>query len=236
MECFCGTSGFSFKEWHGAFYPIDLPEKQRLEFYSANLNAVEINNSFYRLPKRDQLKSWAAQTPESFRFVIKATRRISHQKRLLNAEEPMAYLMKNVAVLGERLGAVLIQLPPNMRANLERLQSFLSLCDDDIPIAFEFRHTSWRDEKVFACLREKNAAWVMTDDDGLPEPIFTADWSYQRLRRLSSDGAELEAWKPIVEAGELQRSFTFLKHELPAAPELAAKFAGYFETPQRREA
>lgn len=230
-RCYAGTSGFSYKEWHGSFYPSDLPESERLSFYASQLGAVEINNTFYRLPKRDQLRSWTEQTPNEFRFVIKAPRRITHQKRLLNAEEPMGYLTKNVAVMGERLGAVLFQLPPNMRMQLERLKSFVALIPKEIPVAFEFRHESWRDDKVFELLRSINAAWVLGDEqltESDTELPVTADWSYLRMRQGSYNSDQIQLLAGLVETLPIYSIFAFFKHEADGAPALAQGLSGHF--------
>ena len=226
MKCYAGTSGFSFKEWHGSFYPAELKESERLGFYSTRLNAVEINNTFYRLPKREQLKSWASQTPESFRFVIKAPRRITHQKRLLDADEPMGYLLKNFLTLGSRLGAVLFQLPPNMRYQADRFDNFLALTSKDVPMAFEFRHESWRDEAVFERLRSHNAAWVVGDEELNSGPILTADWSYLRLKRTDYEQDDVPGLAESFQTSLNPTSgYTFFKHENAQAPELARHFA-----------
>ena len=184
MAFYVGTSGFSYKEWKGHFYPEDLPDRDWLSFYASKLTSVEINNTFYRMPRRSVLEHWAQDTPSQFRFVIKASRRITHQKRLKDADEPMAYLFKNVQALGDRLGAVLFQLPPNMRLDIGRLDKFLALVPLDVPIALEVRHPSWCDETVFQKLRSRNIALVRADGEGDELNIEdTADWCYLRLRR-----------------------------------------------------
>ena len=153
MQLHVGTSGFSYKEWKGPFYPGDLPAKAMLGFYAERLGSVEINNTFYRLPKASVLEAWCEQVPEAFRFVIKASRRITHFKRLKDAGDETAYLLRTVAALGERLGCLLFQLPPNLKLDLPRLDAFLRELPAGVPAAFEFRHPSWACAEVLDRLR-----------------------------------------------------------------------------------
>lgn len=224
MQLFCGTSGFSFKAWKGPFYPDDLPAGDMLRFYSARLPTVEINNTFYRLPRKEVVRAWRDEVPQGFRFAIKASRRISHSKRLADCAEPAAILFDAVAELGEQLGAVLVQLPPNLRADSERLKSFLGLIPESIPVAFEFRHDSWQDESVFSALREHDAAWVVADNEGaLPDEIpTTASWTYFRLRAPEYKPASLRRW--YARCGDFDHAFVYFKHEDDATgPRLAEK-------------
>lgn len=224
MELFCGTSGFSFKEWKGPFYPEKLPASDMLTFYGTRLPTVEINNTFYRIPKKTVIAGWRDQVPESFRFAVKATRRISHIKRLNDCDEPAGFFFAAVAELGERLGCVLVQLPPNFRIDVARLETFLDLVPDGVPVAFEFRHDSWRDAAVFDALGNRNAAWVTTDDDGSrpPELPVTADWTYLRLRAPAYPVRRLREWRKRCEPFE--RAFVFFKHEDEGAgPKLAER-------------
>jgi uncharacterized protein YecE (DUF72 family) len=217
-ELLCGTSGFSYKEWKGRFYPEKLPAREMLAFYSSRLPAVEINNTFYRLPQKSLIDGWREQVPDHFRFVIKAPRRISHLKRLKDCEDETARLCSVVDGLGERLGAVLVQLPPHFRIDVERLESFLSLVPEAIPVAVEFRHDSWRDEAVFDALKRHGAAWVTADngDGGTPDELpRTASWTYLRLRAASYDAARLRAWRRRCKS--FDRAFVFFKHEDEAA-------------------
>src|SRR5215470_10277701 len=161
MELHVGTSGYSYKEWKGNFYPEDLPAKEMLSYYSRKLPAVEINNTFYRLPQPTMIENWKAQVPESFRFSIKATQRITHIKRLKNAADETRYLLETASLLKERLGVVLFQLPPNMKKDAGRLKDFLSLLSAGSRAAFEFRHESWFDEETFDLLRGHDCALVV---------------------------------------------------------------------------
>ena len=158
-----------------------------LEFYAQQLPAVEINNTFYRMPRSNVLESWSETVADDFRFVVKASRRITHQKRLKDVGEETGYLLNKLEILGDRLGAVLFQLPPFLHKDLERLQTFLDLLPDSLRAAIEFRHASWLDVDVFAALRAHNAALCVadTDEDDTVETLSTADWGYLRLRRAN---------------------------------------------------
>lgn len=213
MQLFCGTSGFSFKEWKGPFYPDKLPANEMLAFYAERLPTVEINNTFYRMPRRSMLEGWLAQVPESFRFAIKAPRRITHVKQLTDCGEEAGYLFDTIAVLEQRLGVVLFQLPPHARVGVDKLDTFLGLVPEDVPVAFEFRHPSWNDENVHAVLARHGAAWVTTDDDGgePPELPKTAKHTYLRLRAASYTDEVLKAWKKSCT--DFDKAFVFFKHE-----------------------
>lgn len=228
MELHVGTSGYSYKEWKGPFYPDDLPAGDMLRYYAERLNAVEINNTFYRMPKASVLEEWAAQVPEGFRFSIKASQKITHRKRLKEAEEETEYLVRTVATLGDRLGCLLFQLPPNLKADLERLKAFLGLMPGGVPAAFEFRHASWHDEAVFQALRDHGAALCCADtedDEGDAPLVATAGWGYLRLRRPSYERPDLERWAARVREQEWGRAYVFFKHEDEGAgPRMAAAF------------
>ena len=149
---FAGASGYSFKEWCGTFYPEKFKPDAMLGWYSERLPAVEINNTFYRMPKPSMLEGWAAQVPAEFRFILKASQRITHRKRLKEAGDEVAYFFQTAATLGERLGPTLFQLPPNLKKDLPRLEAFLEVLPPKAPAAFEFRHASWFEDDVFAAL------------------------------------------------------------------------------------
>jgi uncharacterized protein YecE (DUF72 family) len=227
MNLFVGTSGYSYKEWKGNFYPEDLPAKEMLSYYSRRLPAVEINNTFYRLPQPSMIEKWKEQVPEGFRFSIKATQRITHIKRLKNCTEETKYLLETAALLAERLGVVLFQLPPNSKKDTERLKDFLECLTKQTRAAFEFRHESWLDEEIFSLLRDNNCALVVSDTDEKPltEIITTSDWGYLRLRRTSYDEKELREWMTRVLDQKWQDAFVFFKHEDEGVgPKLAGQF------------
>ncbi len=225
MRVRTGTSGYSYKEWKGHFYPADLKADAMLRFYGERLKAVEINNTFYRMPKAGMLEAWAAQVPEDFTFVLKASRRITHIKRLKEVSEDVAYLLETAQTLGPRLGPVLFQLPPYLKKDLARLRDFLALLPAGTRAALEFRDASWFDEETFAALREHDVALVYSDEDEAKEPPFvsTAVWGYLRLRRPSYD---LNAWAARITAQPWSDAFVFFKHEdAGAGPKMAAEFA-----------
>jgi uncharacterized protein YecE (DUF72 family) len=231
VELRTGTSGFSYAGWKGSFYPADLPNREMLSFYAGRLPAVEINNTFYRLPKASVLEGWARQVPESFRFVLKASRRITHFKRLRDAGDETGYLLRTAEALGPRLGAILFQLPPNLACDAPRLEAFLDLLPAGTRAAVEFRHPSWRDERVHALLGARDFALVGVDDDdaGLQEIVPTARWGYLRLRRAAYDRAELAAWARRIAGQGWDEAFVFFKHEDDGAgPRLAAEFSDVF--------
>jgi uncharacterized protein YecE (DUF72 family) len=235
MNLHVGTSGYSYKEWKGNFYPEDLPAKEMLAYYSRRLPAVEINNTFYRLPQATMIENWKQQVPEEFRFSIKATQRITHIKRLKNCADETKYLLDTARLLEERLGVVLFQLPPNSKKDTERLKDFLELLPVEVRAAFEFRHESWFDDETLASLRSRNCALVGSDTDEKPlsEINSTADWGYLRLRRIAYDEHDLIDWMKRVQDQKWQDAFVFFKHEDEGVgPKLAAHFLE-LATPQK---
>ena len=234
MKLWVGTSGYSYKAWLGNFYPEDLASKDMLRFYASRLPAVEINNTFYRLPKESVLQSWAEQVPGDFRFVLKASQRITHQKRLKEAGDEVEYLFRVAGALGMKQGAMLFQLPPNLRKDIGRLKAFLLLLPETVPVAFEFRHPSWFDEEVFACLRERNCSLCMaeSDENANARLIATANWGYVRLRRPEYTQADLLDWKTRILAQPWDHAYVFFKHEDDGVgPKLAADFLRLAQTP-----
>ena len=227
MKLYAGTSGYSYREWKGHFYPEKIAPDQMLSFYATRLPAVEINNTFYRLPRRDVIELWSSQVPSEFRFVIKASQKITHMKRLKGAVDETAYLMETVSALEEKLGVVFFQLPPNFRKDVERLAAFLDSLPRAIRVAFEFRHASWFDEEVYTLLRAHDVALCLADtDEDLDVPLVsTAGWGYLRLRRPGYSADELERWRRWVASREWDRAFVFFKHEDEAAgPRMATEF------------
>lgn len=224
MTLYCGSSGFSFKEWKGPFYPEKLPAGDMLQYYAERLPTVEINATFYRMPKRSMLEGWLQKVPESFRFAIKAPRRISHSKKLKDCDDEIGYFFSALDVLGSRLGIVLFQLPPHARVDVETLNAFLALLPAEVQTAFEFRHGSWADDSVYAALQSRGATWVVTDNDGQAVPEFpsTASSIYLRLRAEGYTDDLLRAWK--ARCGEFEHAYVYFKHEDGgAAPRLAQR-------------
>jgi uncharacterized protein YecE (DUF72 family) len=224
---YVGTSGYSYKEWKGSFYPEKLPAKDMLPYYAERLKAVELNNTFYRLPQRSMVEGWKAQVPDDFRFTVKASQRITHFKRLKEAEEATKYLLDTVSALEDRLGVVLFQLPPNMKKDLERLSSFLQTLPTGTKAAFEFRHPSWFEDDVLELLQEHNRALCVSDTDDLPCNRIdkTAEWGYLRLRRVNYPESELKEWVKRIKLQKWSEVYVFFKHEDEATgPKLAAQF------------
>ena len=222
-----GTSGFSYKAWKGSFYPEDLPAKEMLRYYSGRLPAVEINNTFYRMPRASVLESWVEQVGDPFRFVLKASRRITHFKRLKDVSDETDYLFSIAAALGDHLGAILFQLPPNLKKDLPLLSGFLPLVPKGFRAAMEFRHDSWFDEEVLAALREHDVALCAaeTDEKVAPETVSTASWGYVRLRRSEYDDEELASWARRIGSQGWGEAFVFFKHEdAGTGPALAGRF------------
>jgi uncharacterized protein YecE (DUF72 family) len=227
MKLHVGTSGFAYKEWKGSFYPEDLPAQGMLHYYGAHFRSVEINNTFYRMPTRALLEAWAGEVPADFKFVLKASQRITHHHRLVDADEDVGYLLDVAATLQQRLGALLFQLPPNLKKDAPRLDAFLALLPPGRRAAFEFRHPSWFDDEVFALLHQHQAALCIAEAEGdLEVPVVaTADWGYLRLRRPDYGDAELKAWVKRVRQQDWQDAFVFFKHEEAGrGPQLAQRF------------
>ena len=228
-----GTSGYSYKEWKGGFYPEDLGAADMLSYYAQRLGTVEINNTFYRFPTKKLLDGWASQVPEDFRFVLKVPQKITHFKRLKGVEEETEYLVKTVRTLGEKLGALLVQLHPNLARDDERLAAFLNLLPAGIRAALEVRNPSWRDAGVYALLEEHGVALVVsqTDEEPDPEIVRTAPWGYLRLRKTSYNPGELAAWSRRIGKMGWDEAFVFFKHE-QIAPDLAEKLTAAAASPK----
>lgn len=226
MEILAGTSGYAYKEWKGTFYPEDLSSDDMLSYYAGHFGTVEINHTFYRMPRESVLEAWAAQVPEGFQFVLKASRRITHVQRLKDVDEPLSYLLNTAAVLGQRLGPFLFQFPPNMKKDLDRLRGFLTSFPAKRRAAFEFRHDSWHDDEVHELLREHKQALCIADtDDQAGTIVRTADWGYLRLRRTAYEPGDLRRWATTIQNQDWERVYVFFKHEDEGAgPRLAKAF------------
>jgi len=224
-----GTSGYSYAPWKGVFYPEKLPAAQMLAYYAGRLPAVEINNTFYRMPNPELLSRWAAETPEGFVFVLKSPRRITHELRLAQAADPVARFATTASALGSKLGPVLFQLPPFLRKDVPRLSEFLAVLAAHAPglkPAFEFRHASWFTDNVYAALRAAGAALCVADSEDLATPFeATAPWGYLRLRRQDYDNTAVQNWARRIRAEKSwSDAFVFFKHEDEGrGPKLAAQ-------------
>jgi len=227
MKIFVGTSGYSYKEWKGKFYPEKISPKEMLRFYAARLNAVEINNTFYHMPTAPVLASWAEQVPEDFVFALKAPQVITHLKRLRDVGGETEYLFRTLSILDRKLGPVLFQFPHSFRAHRSRLQAFLALIPENVSGAFEFRHPSWFEAEILDLLGGKGLSLCLADTDEEPaqEIISTAPWGYLRLRRTDYTDADLSLWRDRILAQPWEQAFVFYKHEGEAkGPEMALRF------------
>jgi len=227
-----GTSGYSYKEWKGSFYPEDLPAEEMLRYYASRLSAVEINNTFYRMPKAAILARWSEQVPDGFRFVLKASQQITHRKRLKDASEPVAYFFQVAATLGDRLGPALFQLPPNLKKDLPRLTDFLATLPPASRSAFEFRHESWFADDVFEALRARGCALCVAEDEERATPfVATTGWGYLRLRRQDYGEEDLRERTGKLLSQPWSEAYVFFKHEEGGAgPKLAEQMTKILAT------
>lgn len=227
MNLYVGTSGYSYKEWKGSFYPEKIPAKEMLSYYAGRLSTVEINATFYRMPQQSMLENWKGQVPPTFRFSLKAPQRVTHFKRLKETEDETKYFFETAETLGDQLGVVLFQLPPNMNKDLPRLEAFLQQLPPSTRAAFEFRHPAWFDDDVLEVLKARNLALVVSDTDDMPATHIdkTADWGYLRLRRVNYSEENLSEWVERINRQQWPDTFVFFKHEDEGTgPKLAAQF------------
>ena len=217
MHLIVGTSGYSYKEWKGHFYPDDLPAARMLPFYAQHFQSVEINNTFYRMPEAKTLTKWVGEVPDNFTFVLKAPQRITHQKKLNDAADDVRYFFEVAASLGPKLGPVLFQLPPYFRKDTARLRDFIGVVPRDARIGFEFRHASWMDDEVYGILRDRDAALCASETDEVGDIdailVATASWGYQRLRRTEYTNEQLQAWRDRIAKQTWSDAYVFFKHE-----------------------
>jgi len=211
-----GTSGYNYPEWKGSFYPVDLPAAKMLPYYSARFPTVEINYTFYRMPNEKLVGGWAAATPSPFRLTLKAPRRITHDSRLRNCGELVTSFCRVSATLGDKLGALLFQLPPNAKKDLALFDAFLAELPPKLCAAFEFRHQSWLDDDVFGRLAARNLALCVADSEKMSTPVrVTADYAYFRLRDEGYTPAHIREWAETIsrETGRCRDVFVYFKHE-----------------------
>jgi uncharacterized protein YecE (DUF72 family) len=215
-----GTSGFSYPEWKGSFYPEDLPAKKYLSYYATHFHTTEINNSFYRTPNEKNVTAWYNEVPYDFSFTLKLNQKITHVRRLNNVAEEMDHFLKIASFLKEKLGTILVQTPPYFRKDMTVLENFVSTYGSQARLAFEFRHESWFDEQVYSTLRNHNCAWGVVeaeDRDAIRE--VTANFIYMRLRKGDYSPEELQVWGEWIKSQTVE-VYCYLKHD-EAAPVLA---------------
>lgn len=227
MRVHVGTSGYSYKEWKGKFYPEDLPAAAMLRFYAERLHTVEINNTFYRMPSEKMIAAWKTEVPAGFTFALKAPQRITHQKRLKDADDVLLAFSRIAAGLGEKLGPLLFQLPPFMKKDAPRLDAFLAIVPPSMRVTLEFRHASWFDDEVFETLRKYGAALCTAEGEELQSPVVaTADWGYLRLRRTDYTDESVGAWADTIRSQPWKEAHVFFKHDEGGAPAFAARLIG----------
>ena len=228
MAVWVGTSGYDYPEWKGSFYPRDLPAAKMLPYYAERFPTVEINYTFYRTPNEKILDGWNRATPDTFKLTLKAPRRITHDARLRECGDRVRQFLETAATLGPKLGALLFQLPPNLRKDLALFDAFLDTFPPRVCAAFEFRHASWLDEEVYARLRARNLALCVADTEKGTTPfVVTADFGYFRLRDEGYSEEDLRKWCELVKGalGTWRNSFIYFKHEESGiGPELARRF------------
>lgn len=227
MNLYVGTSGYSYKEWKGSFYPEKIQAKDMLSYYASRLQAVELNNTFYRLPQPSMIESWKSQVPDNFRFSVKASQVITHYKQLKDAANETRAMLKRISAFGDRLGAVFFRLPPEMKKDIKRLEKFLKVLPVDTRAAFQLEDPTWFDDDVLALLRSQNRALCLLDTEEMPASRIekTADWGYMRLRRVNYSESELKEWITRMRAQKWKDTFVFFKHEDEGTgPKLAAQF------------
>ena len=230
MSVRVGTSGFSYAPWKGSFYPADLPSERMLQFYAQRMATVEINNSFYRMPRGGVVNGWAAQVEPTFRFSIKAPRRITHTKRLKDVETETIPLLDVLEGFGPTLGTVLFQLPPNFKRDLQRLADLLAVSTPRVATVLEFRNDSWLCTETYELLSQHGAALCITDTAEVERPslVRTSEHGYLRLRRGSYTPQDLKEWAARIHDQNWQQVFIYFKHEDAGSTELAATMQKLF--------
>jgi uncharacterized protein YecE (DUF72 family) len=216
MAILIGTSGYNYPEWRGSFYPEKFPTGKMLPYYAERFGTVEVNYTFYRMPSAKTIAGWHRDTPPGFRFALKAPQRITHFARLRDVGDPLHHFLETARGLGDKLGPILFQLPPNFARDLPRLVALLDQRPPDLRFAFEFRHASWLADDVYDRLRAANAALCIADSGDVTTPLVaTADWAYLRLRDEGYRPPDIQQWgRAVIErAGTWRNTFVYFKHE-----------------------
>jgi uncharacterized protein YecE (DUF72 family) len=216
MAIWVGTSGYNYPEWRGSFYPEKFSTTRMLPYYAERFDTVEINYTFYRMPNEKILAGWNRETPDRFKLTLKAPKRITHDSRLRNCEEPLKRFLDVAQTLGPKLGAILFQLPPYFKKDLAVLDGFLAMLPADLCATFEFRHASWLDEEVYARLKARNLALCIADSEKASTPLqMTADYAYFRLRDEGYQPADITTWAQTIRehTASAREVFVYFKHE-----------------------
>ena len=216
MSFWIGTSGYNYPEWKGSFYPEKLPSAKMLPYYAERFPTVEINYTFYRAPNEKILDGWNKATPEQFKLTLKAPRRITHDRRLRDCGDLVRQFLETAATLGPKLGAVLFQLPPNLKKDTALLDAFLDTFPPRVCAAFEFRNASWLDDETYERLRARNLALCLADSERLSTPVVvTADYGYFRLRDEGYTRDDIARWGDVMRerASAWREVFVYFKHE-----------------------
>jgi uncharacterized protein YecE (DUF72 family) len=225
MTVWVGTSGYNYPEWKGSFYPPTLPAAKMLPYYAARFPTVEINYTFYRMPTEKLVSGWAAQTPSPYKLTLKAPRRITHDSRRRNCGELVKAFCGVAGTLGDKLGALLFQLPPSAKKDVALLDAFLDDLPPKVCAAFEFRHASWLDDEIFDHLAARNLALCVADSEKMSTPVrVTADYTYFRLRDEGYSPDDIARWAGTIAAATsgCREVFVYFKHEEQGkGPELA---------------
>jgi uncharacterized protein YecE (DUF72 family) len=232
MTLWVGTSGYNYPEWKGSFYPEKIPVKKMLPYYAARFSTVEINYTYYRMPTEQILAGWNGEVPDPFRFTLKAPRRITHNARLRDCADLVGDFLDLAATLGPKLGAILFQLPPNLRRDLPLLDAFLATLPRGTCAAFEFRHSSWLEDAVYDRLRARNLALCVADSEEASTPIvITADYGYFRLRDEGYKPADTARWARMIreQSSSCRDLYVYFKHEKKGnGPRFARRFVRAF--------
>lgn len=211
-----GTSGYHYPEWRGSFYPEALPSAQMLPYYAERFTTVEINSTFYQVPRKKTLEAWSRTTPERFRLTLKAPRRITHDAKLRDCGNRVRQLLDAAAVLGSKLGALLFQLPPTLKKDLALFDAFLDTLPPHVCAAFEFRHASWFDDALYERLRARDLALCIADSEKLSSPVeITASYAYFRLRDEGYTAGDIGRWADLIreKTAGCRDVFVYFKHE-----------------------
>jgi uncharacterized protein YecE (DUF72 family) len=218
-----GTSGWQYDDWKGTFYPGGLPTNRWLPYFAERYRTVEVNNTFYRLPSEDAFRRWREETPAGFLIAVKASRYITHIRRLREPREPVELLWSRCRVLGDRLGPVLLQLPPGFKRDVSLLRDLLAVVPNGMRPALEFRDGSWLDDEVFEALDAKGAAFVLAHTPGTRVPdVVTGGWSYVRFHQGTRRGpdypaATLTAWARRLTGLKAEDVFVYFNNDTGGA-------------------